>query len=236
VAGNQDTLVPLDAEVAAGCFEGWNQIPCDYISYLGRHAPPANLWCLICNALGFAIKNIVKTSAREQMTGQLWKSCSLLGLMIGSVLGQTPGTPPSPSSSAQIIRVEIGSSWGLSGASDQTVIELGSIRWEIHPSYTLKKQIPAMKRKCRISTQDWRDLQKSVAARVLAAFTGCTGCPACVDQPETWTAVEFSDGTKKFVRYSFSAPPPAIAALLRKIDAIRAKCPSQPIHEVATSN
>jgi hypothetical protein len=149
--------------------------------------------------------------------------------MIGSVLGQTSGIPPEPSSSAQLVRVEIGSSWGLSGASNQTVIEPGSTRRELHPANSLKKKIPDMKTKCRITKQDWRDLQKTIDANMRAAFTGRVGCPACVDQPETWAALEFSDGTKKIVLYGFSNPPPAIATSLRKIDAIAAKCPSQPI-------
>lgn len=123
--------------------------------------------------------------------------------MIGSALGQTPVTPLGPSLPAKLIRVEIGSSWGLSGASNQTIIEPGSIRREVHPVYSLKKKIPDMKTKCRIAKQYWRDLQKSLDPKMLYAFTGRVGCPACVDQAETWAAVAFSDGTSRSVRYDF---------------------------------
>jgi TonB family protein len=61
----------------------------------------------------------------------------------------------------------------------------------------------------------------------IAALTGIKGCPACVDQPETWAALDFSDGTKKSVLYDWSHPPAEIAALLRAIGVVAAKCPSQ---------
>jgi hypothetical protein len=80
-----------------------------------------------------------------------------------------------------------------------------------------------MKTKYKITKQDWKKLQHFIDARVLAAFTGCIGCPGCVDEPVEWAEVQFSDGTKKSVYYKEGNLPTAVAELLKKIQAISAK-------------
>ena len=75
----------------------------------------------------------------------------------------------------------------------------------------------------RITKQEWEDLQHFIDAKVQAEFTGRVGCPACVDQPESWAQLEFSDGTSKTLSYNFSNPSPAIATLLKKIQALWTK-------------
>jgi TonB family protein len=108
------------------------------------------------------------------------------------------------------------------------VIEPKFIRWESHPAYDWTvKGYPGDGRRCEITKQDWEELRNVVDEKTLAAFKGRKGCPACVDQAETWAWLEFSDGSKKIASYSFSNPPAPIASLLRKMDNIANKCPSE---------
>jgi hypothetical protein len=128
--------------------------------------------------------------------------------------------PPNPSSLVQIVRIRTGYSSG-SGDSSETVIEPGSIR-SVHSSRN-RKMFPGGNRKYRITKTEWEDLRHSIDTTALAALAGRTGCPACIDQPETWAMVEFNDGTKKLVDYDPSNPPPVIRALLEKIKAVESK-------------
>ena len=104
----------------------------------------------------------------------------------------------SASKSPVIIRVARGTLGGLSGSWDSTVIEPGSIRWETHPAYDWTvKGYPGDHRACKITKQDWEELRKLIHRKTLAGFAGRNGGSASVDQPETWTSVEFSDEQKK---------------------------------------
>jgi TonB family protein len=137
---------------------------------------------------------------------------------------------PTLASAPVIVRVTRGSTGGVSGGGDSTVIEPRSVHWEQRPSYdwTLNG-FPDERRTCPITKQDWEGLGSSIDEKVLAAFTGQTSCSACVDLPERWVQVDFSDGTKKHASLGLSNLPPAIENLLRKIDAIAGKCPSETV-------
>jgi len=156
-----------------------------------------------------------------------WKTFTLFfiaGLTIGNAFAQRAGQP-NPSLKTYIVRVRIAQSSGMcsGGYCDtQTIVEPGAIR-SIARSSSDKKEFPDWTRKSGITKQDWEDLQNFIDAKVLAAFTGRKGCPACLDQPESWAELEFSDGTTKSVSYDFSHPPAEIAGLLEKIKAIGAK-------------
>jgi hypothetical protein len=155
------------------------------------------------------------------MRGTLWTSLFVVSLTIGSVLAQR-AVPPNPSPNAYIVRVRTGYSAGMCGGGycdTQTIVEPGSIR-SISQFASDKKKFPDRTMKSRITKQDWEGLQNFIDAKVLAAFTGRQGCPACADQPESWAELEFSDGTTKSLSYDFSNPPPAISGLLERIKTI----------------
>jgi TonB family protein len=147
-----------------------------------------------------------------------------------SICAQQPAAPPKPATAPLIIRVARGSSGGMSGGGDSTVIEPRSVHWEQHPAYdwTLKGY-PDERRTCTITKQDWEGLRSSIDEKVLIAFNGRTECRACVDLPDSWVEVDFSDGTKKLASLGLSNLSPAIADLLRKINAIAGKCPSETV-------
>jgi TonB family protein len=151
----------------------------------------------------------------------------LLGLAL-SISFRQQATQPAAGSAPQIVRISRGSSSGMSGAGETFTIEPGFIRWQREPSFDwVEKGVPAEKRTCKITKQDWDGLRNSIDPKTIATFTGIKGCPACVDQPETWAALDFSDGTKKSVLYDWANPPAEIAALLRHIGVVEARCPSQ---------
>jgi TonB family protein len=150
-----------------------------------------------------------------------------MGLMTAGASAQQ-AVPPKSSAEPQIVRVSRGSTSGMSGAGEKTTIEPRSIHWEREPSSDWEeKGVPPEKRTCAITPQEWDGLRTSIDAKTIAAFTGIQGCGPCVDQPSTWAELDFSDGTKKAVEYDFSHPPAEIAALLRRMNSIAEKCPSE---------
>lgn len=150
-----------------------------------------------------------------------------VGLAVGLAFTQQASPPPNSAPPAHVVRISRGSTSGMSGGGEKLVIEPAFIRWDRDPSSDWQSRgIPAEKRTCKITRREWETLRNSIDAKMLAAFTGIKTCRPCIDLPETWAAIEFSDGTKKAVDYDFSHPPPEIAALLREIEPIAAKCPS----------
>ena len=141
-------------------------------------------------------------------------------------------SPPSSSASSpvHVVRIVVGYSSGLSGYYGETTVEARSMRSVSHcpkgsPAEVLQRQrIPSRAEKCSPITNDWQGLQELFDSRMLAAFTGRTSCPACVDQPENWVWLYLSDGTNKFVLYNPSNPGTEVGALLKRINAISLEC------------
>lgn len=150
--------------------------------------------------------------------------------MTCGVCAQETAAAPKSATAPLIIRVARGSSGGMSGGGGSTVIEPRSVHWEQHPAYDWTiKGFPDERRTCIITKQEWDGLRSSIDEKMLMAFTGRTECRACVDLPDSWAEVDFNDGTKKLASLGSSNPPSAIADLLRKIDAIAGKCPSETV-------
>jgi TonB family protein len=155
---------------------------------------------------------------------------TLLAVFVScGVCAQQTAAPPKPATAPLIIRVARGSSGGMSGGGDSTVIKPRSVHSERYPYDWNIKGYPDERRTCTITNQDWEGLRTSIDEKVLIALTGRTDCRACVDLPDSWAEVDFSDGTKKFISLGVSNRPSAIADLLRKIDVIAGKCPSETV-------
>jgi len=155
----------------------------------------------------------------------LWTWFSAGSLLAGIALAQQTEPPKNPSPVAQIVRVRIGSDCGRCGAkyyASETSLEPG-LMVSIHRSRGDKQNHPDTKTEYKITKEEWEELQHLIDARVLAAFRGRIGCPACADEGMEWAEVQFSDGTKKSVSYSFGKAPTAIVELLKKIEVIAAK-------------
>jgi hypothetical protein len=72
----------------------------------------------------------------------------------------------------------------------------------------------------KVKKEDWKELKRSIDARVLAALNGDLDCPGCADQPVEWAEVQFSDGTKRSVSYYAGSVSEPIADLLQRIRAM----------------
>lgn len=155
----------------------------------------------------------------------LWPLLFVVALSDGGLSARQAAPVAKPSLHPSLVRIRIGHSAGMCRGGycyTETIVEPGWVR-SIRASAPDKKKFPDRTVTSRITKQEWEDLQHFIDAKVQAEFTGRVGCPACVDQPESWAQLEFSDGTSKTVSYDFSNPSRAIAALLKKIQALQTK-------------
>jgi len=156
----------------------------------------------------------------------------IFSLLVGAALAQHVTSPATPLSHAPVIRVTLGSSTGMSGCFDQTIVESGGIRsigndpetdtdqeGNVHyygcPTATRTKDLYAIRRR------DWKKLQHS--AKNLALLNGLNECSACSDGPEEWLQLDFGDGKKKAIHYDPNSPSPALSDFLGKLSQIERK-------------
>jgi hypothetical protein len=74
------------------------------------------------------------------------------------------------------------------------------------------KRLPNRTTKVAITRQDWKNLVRSIDANALRAVPQ-RGCGSCIDLPESWFAVEYSDGSKIAVTYGPTDIPKPVAAV-----------------------
>jgi hypothetical protein len=163
----------------------------------------------------------IQARCAMRLRSKLWVTLFTVSLMAGGVRAQQA---PQPDPAPHLVRLRTGSYAGMciGWCESETIIESGSMR-QISRAFSDKKKYPEMKTKYAIPNREWDDLQHSIDANVLAAFTGRIGCPGCADELVEWVEVEFSDGTKKAVSYNAGNSPAPIAALLQRIKAIGTK-------------
>jgi hypothetical protein len=85
------------------------------------------------------------------------------------------------------------------------------------------RKYPELKAKRKLAKQEWDELARTVDSEAKAAMVGRIGCPGCVDQVIVTIELQFEDGSKKSVTYNLGEEPPAIAKMLKRIDAIRSQ-------------
>jgi hypothetical protein len=132
---------------------------------------------------------------------------------------------PAPATGAHVIRIETGSSWGVSGANSTTV-DSKTIRYvsflppNVRPLVNARSKISTT---ASISPKEWRHLVQSINMKALLALPSPNQCLACVDAAETSVLIEFSDGTRKQIDYDPTRPPLPVKTLLQEIGALYAK-------------
>ena len=135
--------------------------------------------------------------------------------LITSAFAQTPAPPASPAANAHVIRVQTGYSCGMCGGmfyhSTVTTVEPSFLIWQGMYSSNPKK-LPNKKTKVAITRQDWKNLVRSIDASALRALPQ-RSCRSCVDLPESWVAIEYSDGSKIGVNYGPTDIPKPVAAI-----------------------
>ena len=160
------------------------------------------------------MQTLLRHGAPFFITSPISASLIMLG-MITSVLAQTPTPPASPAASVHVIRVQTGDSCGMCGGlfyhTTITTVEPSFLVWEGKYSSNPKK-LPNKKTKVAITTQDWKNLLRSIDVIALRALPA-RGCGSCIDRPESWFAVEYSDGSKIAVTYGPTDIPKPVAAI-----------------------
>jgi len=135
--------------------------------------------------------------------------------LITSAFAQTLAPPASPSANAHVVRVQTGYSCGMCGGmfyhSTVTTVEPSFLTWQGMYASNPKK-LPNKKTKMAITRQDWKNLVRSIDASALRALPQ-RSCRSCIDLPESWVAIEYSDGSKLTVNYGPSDIPKPVAAI-----------------------
>jgi hypothetical protein len=135
--------------------------------------------------------------------------------MITSAFAQTPTSPVSPTANAHVIRVRMGYSCGMCGGlsyhSSSTTVEPSFLIWRGMYSSNPKK-LPNQKTRVAITRQDWKNMLRSIDASALRALPQ-RGCRSCIDLPESWLVVEYSDGSKIAVNYGPTDIPKPVSAI-----------------------
>ena len=121
---------------------------------------------------------------------------------------------------SKIVRIATGSSYGLSGGGGDVTVDARSIR---SVTFWVHQSSPIQDVRSRISQKDWQRLLSSIDVRTIVALPSPSQCVRCVDLPETYVSLEFSDGTKKLVDYNHSNPPATLKPMLRELGALVSK-------------
>lgn len=145
----------------------------------------------------------------------IWNTAIVLTFAVTGAFGQQAAH-----SEAHVVRVQTGSSYGLSGGGGYVTVEPGSIH---SVSFWEHESRPIQNVRSRISQKDWQLLLASIDLKAITALPSPSQCLACVDLPETYASFEFSDGTKKRVDYNRSNPPAALKSVLRELGALQSK-------------
>jgi hypothetical protein len=143
---------------------------------------------------------------------------------MASVLAQDAAPSTGRAADAPAVRVRIGYVCGLCGGlgyrTSFTTVEPTFIISELKDA-TDKKTRPDTKTKRAITRKEWEELQRSIDAKALKALPQPATCRPCIDLPDFWVTVEYSDGQRISVSYEPTNPPAPINALLRKVPTIQ---------------
>lgn len=146
-----------------------------------------------------------------------WLGACFFGmLVISNVFAQSAAPAPHPSSEARVVRVQIGyiCGWcgGLAYRTDLLTVERTFVRHELTDSTNTKK-LPNRRERRAITRREWETLVRSIDANALRAVPQEKGCRPCIDQPDSWAAVEYSDGSQISVHYWPGRQPAPVKAL-----------------------
>lgn len=137
-------------------------------------------------------------------------------LVTASMLAQTAGTTDKPGVEVHVVSVQRGYVCGwCSGAGYHTTITT------VRPSNVVEelrdaddpREDPNRKEERAITKKEWKALVRSIDAKALRAVPQDGTCRPCVDQPEAWVVIEYSDGRKISVNCPPSIEPAAVSAL-----------------------
>jgi len=143
-------------------------------------------------------------------------ACFFSVLVSGCVFAQSAASTAHPSGEARVVRVQIGyiCGWcgGLAYRTDLTTVGRRFVRRGLLDSTNTKK-LPNRREQRAITRREWETLVRSIDANALKAVPQEKGCRPCVDQPESWAVIEYSDGSKISVNYAPMSEPAPVKAM-----------------------
>jgi hypothetical protein len=136
-------------------------------------------------------------------------------VMTVTIAAQTKATPAAPAK-AEVVRVNIGYGCGFCGgfgyrSTLTTVSRLSIVRTMADAEDP--KELPNRTVKRRITKHEWKTLVDSIDAVALRAVPQEARCRPCVDLPDAWVGVEYSDGSHLWVHYPPGMEPAPVKAL-----------------------
>ena len=135
-------------------------------------------------------------------------------LVAASMLAQTASTTDKPA--VHVVRVQMGEVCGwCTGPWYRTTITT------VRPSNVVEelkdaddpRENPNRKEERAVTKKEWKALVGSIDAKALRAVPQDGTCRPCVDQPDAWVVIEYSDGSKISVNYPPTVVPAAVRAL-----------------------
>jgi len=148
------------------------------------------------------------------MRARYWMTF-FIAIITATAFAQSTSPPASPAAKVHVVRVRMGYSCGMCGGlayhSSSTTVEPTFLLWEGRYSSNPKK-LPNRTTKVAITKQDWKNLLGSIDASALQALPQ-QGCRSCIDLPESWVVIEYSDGSKVAVNYGPTSIPKPVAAM-----------------------
>jgi len=146
-----------------------------------------------------------------------WLLSGLFLMAAINVFAQTSAPAHDAAGEARVVRVQMGHICGWCGGpgyrTDLTTVERSFILREMADAGNTKK-FPRRKEKRAISKREWETLVRSVDTKALKAVPQDGTCRPCVDQPDSWVEIDYSDGSRLSVHYDWypgKAPPPVKA-------------------------
>ena len=145
-----------------------------------------------------------------------WLYAGSVVLVTASMLAQSAGTTDKPAGEVHVVRVQTGYTcgWCAGVGYHTTITSVGprSVVEELSDADDPRED-PNRKEERAITKGEWTKLVRSIDAKALRAVPQDKTCRPCVDQPDAWLVVEYSDGSKISVNYPPSNEPPAVKAL-----------------------
>jgi len=144
------------------------------------------------------------------------QGCFFTVLVTGNIFAQSAAPAPHSSDEAQVVRVQMGyiCGWcgGLAYRTDLITVERGFVGRELMDS-TDEKKLPNRREKRGITKREWATLLRSIDVKALRALPQDRACRPCIDLPDSWVAVEYSDGSQISVHYWPGSEPVPVKAL-----------------------
>jgi hypothetical protein len=137
-------------------------------------------------------------------------------LVAASMLAQTAGTTDKPAVEVHVRSVQMGEvcGWCTGGWYHTTIttVRPSNVVEELKDA-NYPRQYPNRKEERAITKKEWKALVRSIDAKALRAVPQDGTCRPCVDQPDAWVVIEYSDGSKISINYPPTIVPAAVRAL-----------------------